>query len=60
MDKIIICKKCKKDSDSVILSFFPGDENKLEPGTKVGQWKCKRCRRIVPPSEKMFRVNANE
>ncbi len=54
--KIIVCEKCKKDSDSIRMTMLAGDDKKLEPGTKVGQWKCARCGCVFSANEKMFLV----
>ena len=56
MNKVIVCEKCKKESDTVRLAPFVGDEKYLNEGTKVGQWKCARCERVLVANEKMFVV----
>jgi len=52
--KIIICEKCKSGFDSVRMTMLAGDEAKLEPGIKAGQWECSRCKHIFFANEKMI------
>ncbi len=59
MKKINICNKCKKESDKILRSFGVGDEKCLLPGTRIGQWKCKRCDRVLDNNEKFFIIETN-
>ncbi|MBZ9569420.1 hypothetical protein KJA16_00675 [Patescibacteria group bacterium] len=60
MKKINVCNKCKKESDRVLVNMCVGDKKYLSPGTRIGQWKCGRCGRILDDNEKFFRVEVNE
>jgi len=57
--KITICGGCKKNSDFVLVNMVVGDEKILKPGTKIGDWKCERCGRVLTSGEKMLRVKQN-
>lgn len=56
--KIIVCEKCKRDSDTILFTPLVGDEKVINPNIKpvYSQYKCERCGRILLANEKMFVV----
>lgn len=62
MEGIIICAKCRKDSDFVSLSFLVGDNKNLQPdiSEKVMKWRCQRCGCMPLPNERVFRVDEDD